>query len=199
MTANLTDAEEVRLLDLSWTSTDKLALMSVNGTEAAAGTEVTGGTYGRQTAAASAASTTSGVSSKANSGNISFTGMPTTEVQGWELWNSTGSRREWYGVLNRQIGTCQDSGDTITIATHGFINGQKVTFQSGFVPAGLSAGVTYFVVGATTNTFQVSATLGGSAVAITADGTGIVVGVVFDITSGGAVSLATGAIILSLE
>jgi hypothetical protein len=198
MPENLTDAEEVRLLDLSWQNTDKLALVSVNGSDASAGTEVTGGSYARQTAAASAASTTSGVSTKVNSGALSFAAMPTTEVQGWELWDSAGSERKWYGLIAKQTGTAQNAGDTVTIAAHGYSIGQKVTFQAGFVPAGLSAGTTYFVVGATTNTFQVSTTSGGSAAAITADSALVVVGTVLDIVSGGAVSVAAGAVTLQL-
>lgn len=63
---------------------------------------------------------------------------------------------------------------TITIATpgvvtwtsHGLSNGQQVVFTTtGALPTGLTAGTAYFVVNATTNTFQVSATSGGSAIA----------------------------------
>lgn len=63
---------------------------------------------------------------------------------------------------------------TITIATpgvvtwtsHGLSNGQQVVFTTtGALPTGLTASTTYFVVNATANTFQVSATSGGSAIA----------------------------------
>lgn len=67
-----------------------------------------------------------------------------------------------------------DTGtETITITAHGFINGQKVRFvSSGTLPAGLTANTDVFIVGATANTFQVSATLGGAPINLTSIGTG---------------------------
>lgn len=53
---------------------------------------------------------------------------------------------------------------TWTSASHGFSNGQGVTFTtSGALPSGLATGTRYYVISATTNTFQVSATVGGAA------------------------------------
>lgn len=46
--------------------------------------------------------------------------------------------------------------DTITIPNHGFANLEEVTF-SGAVPTGLVSGTTYYVIKATSNIFQVSA------------------------------------------
>lgn len=64
--------------------------------------------------------------------------------------------------------------DIFTSASHGFPNGSRVVFTStGTVPGGLTSGTTYYVVGTATNTFQVSATLGGSAVDITDIGSGL--------------------------
>lgn len=63
--------------------------------------------------------------------------------------------------------------NTITINSHGFTNGNKVIFSStGVVPGGLVAGNLYYVVNKTTNTFQVSTSIGGSAVSLTDVGTG---------------------------
>lgn len=62
---------------------------------------------------------------------------------------------------------------TITIASpgvvtwnaHGLSNGTAVQFTTtGALPTGLAAGVTYYVVGATTNTFSVASTPGGTAI-----------------------------------
>lgn len=62
---------------------------------------------------------------------------------------------------------------TITIATpgvvswagHGLPNGREVVFTTtGALPTGLTAGTVYYVVSASTNTFQVSATKGGAAI-----------------------------------
>lgn len=53
---------------------------------------------------------------------------------------------------------------TWTSTSHGFSTGQTVTFTtSGSLPSGLAVGTKYFVINATTNTFQVSATSGGAA------------------------------------
>lgn len=65
------------------------------------------------------------------------------------------------------------SGETITEIAHGLVNGDEVTFTTtGTLPAGLSTGTTYYVVGKTDDTFQVSTTFGGSAVNITDQGSG---------------------------
>jgi microcystin-dependent protein len=62
---------------------------------------------------------------------------------------------------------------TITIASPGVVtwtahplqNGDPVRFSTtGALPTGLGTGITYFVVNATTNTFQVAATRGGAAI-----------------------------------
>jgi hypothetical protein len=60
--------------------------------------------------------------------------------------------------------------ETITIASHGFTTGDMVMLSNsgGTLPTGLAAATTYYVVGATTNTLQLSATYGGSAINITA-------------------------------
>ena len=64
------------------------------------------------------------------------------------------------------------STDTITISGHNFDNGDEVEYTVPAHPAypigGLTSGTTYFVVGRTTNTFQLSATSGGAAISLTA-------------------------------
>lgn len=64
--------------------------------------------------------------------------------------------------------TTDITGDKILSAAHGLANGDKVVFMGGTVPAGLTEGTVYFVVGAATDDFQVSATSGGSAINLTA-------------------------------
>lgn len=68
--------------------------------------------------------------------------------------------------------TFTDTGDLVTHNAHGLTNGTVVVFQTITTTTGLTAFVQYYVIGATTNTFQVSATYGGSAVALTTDGSG---------------------------
>lgn len=198
MPNNLTDAGEALVLDAALVNTDKVALMQVVGTDAAAGTEVAGGSYARQTSSWAAASTTGGNTTKATSADLTFSSMPATEVQGWAVYTSGGTRK-WYGLWSPQTGTAQAAGDTVTIAGHGLTNGQKIVFQSGYAPAGLNANTTYFVVGATTNTFQVAATSGGAALDITADTATVVVGKVVETAVGETLLIAAGSIVCSLS
>ena len=67
--------------------------------------------------------------------------------------------------------TLTDTGDLVTRTAHGYLNGYTVSFYNIVSTTGLSKGQIYYVISATANTFQVSATLGGSAVALTTDGT----------------------------
>ncbi|MFE0794767.1 phage tail fiber protein [Streptomyces mutabilis] len=73
-----------------------VALVTENGTDTTAGTEVTGGTYTRKnlTVAAAANGATS------NSADLVWTGMPAATVVGVEIWDSAGTPvRLWYGPL----------------------------------------------------------------------------------------------------
>lgn len=88
----------------------KVALVTANGSDSAAGTEVTGGSYARKTLAVAAA--VSGATS--NSADLSWTGMPAATVVGVEIWDSAGTPvRLWYGALaaNRTVA----SGDELKI------------------------------------------------------------------------------------
>lgn len=64
--------------------------------------------------------------------------------------------------LNTQTfvsGDVNTGTDTITIASHGFLESQAVRItSSGTIPGGLSLNQTYYILNATTNTFQLSAT-----------------------------------------
>lgn len=63
--------------------------------------------------------------------------------------------------------------DLITSNAHGLVDGDMVMFTTvTTLPAGLSLTAVYYVINATTNTFQVSTTMGGTAVDITDTGTG---------------------------
>lgn len=115
MADNLPDTIENQLLDalvgtasFTMTTPCKLALMTANGSDSAAGTEVTGGSYARQTIAFNAAAS----GSIANSATINFTGMPACTVVGIEIYDNAGTpKRLAYGALtaNKTVA----SGDTI--------------------------------------------------------------------------------------
>lgn len=99
----LTNTAENRCLDfiLGLSSTAptaplKVALVTANGTDTAAGTEVTGGSYARQNLSVAAAS----AGATSNSADLVFTGMPAVTVVGVEIYDSAGTPvRLWYGAL----------------------------------------------------------------------------------------------------
>jgi surface protein len=68
--------------------------------------------------------------------------------------------------------TFTDSGDLVTRTAHGYSDNMQVRFFNITSTTGISNGQFYYVINATANTFQVSATFGGTAVALTTDGTG---------------------------
>jgi hypothetical protein len=119
MADNLPNIIENQLLDAlvgtapyTMTGPVKLALVTANGDDASAGTEVTGGSYARQTIAFDAAAS----GQIANNASISFTGMPAVTVVGIELYDSAGSpKRLAYGALttSRTI----TAGDTVQFAS----------------------------------------------------------------------------------
>lgn len=115
MADNLTDTAENKMLDAlvgtasySANTPIKLALVTANGSDSTAGTEVSGGSYARKTIAFGAAAS----GSISNSGTVSFTGMPTCTVVGIELWDSAGTPvRLAYGSLTTSKSLT--SGDTL--------------------------------------------------------------------------------------
>jgi hypothetical protein len=74
------------------------------------------------------------------------------------------------GTKNSAAFTATNVGDLFTSAAHGLSNGDILTFTTtGSLPAGTAINTWYYVIGATTNTFQVSLTPGGTAVVLTGD------------------------------
>ncbi|WP_442777996.1 phage tail fiber protein [Streptomyces pseudogriseolus] len=100
---NLSNTAENRALD--WlmgnattapTTPLRVALVTANGSDTAAGTEVTGGSYARKNLTTAAA--VNGATS--NSADLVWTGMPAATVVGVEVWDSAGTPvRLWYGAL----------------------------------------------------------------------------------------------------
>lgn len=69
--------------------------------------------------------------------------------------------------------TFDHTGELVLKSGHGLSDGTKIMFSTTTtLPAELNAYTTYYVVNKTTDNFQVSLTLGGSAVAFTDNGTG---------------------------
>ncbi len=73
-----------------------------------------------------------------------------------------------YNALGAPATISIASPAVVTFNGHGFVAGQPVTFTStGSLPTGITAGTTYYVLasGLTANTFQISATAGGTPIA----------------------------------
>lgn len=65
------------------------------------------------------------------------------------------------------------TGDAVASAAHGLANGEQVIVANVFaesLPGGLAEGTAYFVVGATADTFQLSAASGGAAIDLSSAG-----------------------------
>lgn len=76
------------------------------------------------------------------------------------------------GFASAEAVTFQNTGDTVTYNAHGLLAGQIVRFATVVTTTTITSATDYYVVNPLTNTFQVSLTPGGSAVAVDADGTG---------------------------
>ncbi len=122
MADNLTDGAEARVLNFLTGNTSAAAptlplmvrLMTANGSDSAAGTEVVNGggsTYAAQSVAFPAAS---GTTSAANSADVVFANMPAATIVGIEIWDSAGSPfRWWWGAATSPKTT--NLGDTLKI------------------------------------------------------------------------------------
>jgi len=107
-----------------------------------------------------------------------------TRIMAWFIADSGtyggGNVRE-YGLFigTAYVFTALASSDFFTCYGTTFTNGQKVKVAPVFgagdsLPTGVSEYTTYYIVGVSGNTFQLSATSGGSAINITANGAGLV-------------------------
>jgi hypothetical protein len=122
MADNLTDGAEARVLNFLTGNTPATAptlpvsvrLMTANGSDSAAGTEVVnagGSTYAAQTVAFPAAT---GTTSTANSADVVFANMPAATIVGIEIWDSAGTPfRWWWGAATASKTT--NLGDTLRI------------------------------------------------------------------------------------
>lgn len=148
------------------------------GTNAAAG-EATGGTpaYARQAVTWGAAA----AGLKANTGALTFD-VPAGTYGFFTYYNdltlNTGNYRGYapFGGAVKGFGAVDAAGitsDAITSGAHGLVDTDRVMVFNVFgesLPTGLTEGTIYFVVSATTDTFEVSLTSGGASVNITAVG-----------------------------
>jgi surface protein len=66
--------------------------------------------------------------------------------------------------------TLTDAGDLVERTAHGYSNGMEVQFYNIISTTGLTAAQTYYVINATANDFQVAEVVGGSAIALSTNG-----------------------------
>lgn len=98
---------------------------------------------------------------------------------GWFTAASAGTLRAWSYLCDRlaPMAIAIASSDLIWAPGHLFANNDLVLVWAPAgvtLPAGLSAGTEYYVIGVSGNSFQLSLTSGGSAINITADGAMII-------------------------
>lgn len=75
----------------------------------------------------------------------------------------------------RHAVTLQDSGDTVTHTAHGHADGEAVMFAEVNTTTGITAWTTYYLRDVATDTYNLAAAPGGSALALTTNGTGEVI------------------------
>jgi hypothetical protein len=140
--------------------------------------ELTGGSpaYARKAATWNAASGGSKILSAsmafdvAGGSTVRFVGFSTAVTGGTFLGMSPNG-----GGIPQAFVVPDASADVLECVAHGFVNTDTVTVWQGPgdpLPTGLVEGTVYYVINATTDDLQLSATSGGAAVAITAIGAG---------------------------
>lgn len=107
---------------------------------------------------------------------IGTTGYILTVVGGVPAWaapGSSGSYAATWSAVTHTVTISNASPGVVTDTAHGLVNGQSLYLTtSGTLPTGLSPNVQYFVVSATTNTYSLALTYGGTAINTSSAGSG---------------------------
>lgn len=155
--------------------------------------EVAGGSYARQQVAGAGWNAASSQLSD-NVSAINFTSMPACDVVAIGIWDAltTGNflRGAWLSTVVKPFVCTDATNNLIRSPSHGVVAGDRVTFEAydaGALPTGISVGTLYYVIadGLTTDDFKISTSSGGSAVDITAAGSGKLRKVTVQTVSGG--------------
>jgi hypothetical protein len=165
--------------------------------------EITGGSPAYARKAVTWASASSG--SKASSNSQVFD-VPAAAAVNWigystALTSGSGRAVAPNGAAPKEF-EIDATGDFVLVPGHTYVNTNQITFYGGTAPGGLTAGTTYFVVGSTTDKFQVAATSGGSAIDLTSQGgSDCVVSIILTETfaAQGTFTLGTGNATLALN
>lgn len=127
--------------------------------------EVTGGTYARVSATFGAAA--AGVRSMISAVVLD---VPACTVAWIGVWNTAGTIFMAYSPSGGDPKEFQVASSAVRCPAHGNSDGDTVVFYGDTVPTPLAAGTVYYVRDATTDTFNVAATLGGTAIPLTTAG-----------------------------
>lgn len=112
---------------------------------------------------------------------------------------TAGTLRRFAWLGNQSwVFTAANTGDLFTAPGHSLANDDRVVLQgrlNSTIPTGVTANTIYYVIGVSGETFQLSATQGGAAIALTADGGGSVKKILpRQIDDGGKMQFAAGAL-----
>lgn len=82
----------------------------------------------------------------------------------------------YYTNSNSDTVTFTDSGDLVTQSGHSYSNGEQIEFSTITSTSGISTATKYYIISSNTGagTYQLASTVGGSALALTTDGSGII-------------------------
>jgi hypothetical protein len=96
-----------------------------------------------------------------------------------------------------------NTGDLITAEGHPFVDDDRCRLEAiggAAIPTGLAVDTTYWIISTSGETFQLSATQGGGAIALTSDGGGMVMPLSpKDVTQDDTPEFASGAIEIGLD
>jgi hypothetical protein len=183
-----------------------MALHTDNPGETGASNEVVGGIYARQNVLTSFGAAAAG--QVQNDTIVEFTGMPATTVMAISFWDAVTTGNclwtGWLGGTPVSMFAANATDDVFTAYGHGLIDTDRVTFEArdgGGLPTGISEGTVYFARDATTDTFKVALTSGGTAINLTASGEGAAIKVAPKTVAnaGDTVRFAVGAITVRLD
>lgn len=200
----IVDAGRHVALDALAAAGTRLAAYSGNPGGSGTSNEISGGSPAYARKATSFAAGASG--QVASNAAVVFDIPAGSSVAYFGLWNTAGT--VFYGYWPNQGDTAaalqvcnlDAATDVFTSSSHGFTDGMRVCvsdINNAGLPTGFTEGDIYFVVSATTNTFQLSATSGGAAITVTTSAkVGVQKLVLETFAAQGTLTVASGALTL---
>lgn len=113
---------------------------------------------------------TSAVYARGTVNSVTVTESTTTLV----VDTATGAWKRTGDTVRTDSVTFTDSGDLVTLNSHGLTAGQKIKFTSITSTTGITTNTVYYVIEPTLNTFKLSTAAGGTAINLVTNGTGTI-------------------------